>query len=344
MKEYYHGSDIIKGEFLQFPLVLLKSEKYQKLNSDAMVLYAILSRRLRLSLRNGWTDENNRIYIYYSREEMASDLRVSLPTVRKAVKLLIESDLLEEKRQGLTKANMLYLLKPNIEMMEECFSGNEETNENFQQSARLVDFQSEKSFQSRQSERNFQQSARLSDNSDSVQNENKLQSIQKDSFSQEGNNIATKEIYSSKQYSSEQYGSIYIIPSSSSDELKSMMNMIKENIDYDSLSDSEHIGVIDSVIDIIIGVLTSSSKRLRIGHNYYDIKKVQDTFMKVNKHSIEHTVDAVIHSENIKNMTNYIISVLFNYLSNPIKDTVTEKSYDEWKLEFYERIKKWSQQ
>ena len=93
MKEYYHGSDIIKGEFLQFPLILLKSEKYQKLNSDAMVLYAILSRRLRLSLRNGWTDENNRIYIYYSREEMASDLRVSLPTVRKAVKLLLESDL-----------------------------------------------------------------------------------------------------------------------------------------------------------------------------------------------------------------------------------------------------------
>lgn len=122
MKLYYHGSEVILGEFHQFPSVLLRSDRYSMLNSDAIVLYSILSRRLRLSLNNGWADENNRIYMYFSREEMAEELRVSLSTIHRTVKKLLEADLLDEVRQGLGKPNRLYLLKPTVDMIEEAFS------------------------------------------------------------------------------------------------------------------------------------------------------------------------------------------------------------------------------
>lgn len=128
MKKYYHGSDVIKGEFLQVPLVLLQSQKYANISSDAVLLYGLLSRRLKLSIKNGWLDENNRVYQYYSREEMAKDLRISTKTAQKAVRQLIDTELLQEFQREFGKSNCLYLLQPDIDFIEEAFSNEEEGN------------------------------------------------------------------------------------------------------------------------------------------------------------------------------------------------------------------------
>lgn len=117
--DFYHGSDIIKSEFYQFQAVLLDSDDYSNLTNDARVLYAVMQKRLHLSMDNGWLDQNGGTYFYYTREELAEKIKVSLPTCRKAVKQLIDSELLYEVRQGLCKPNRLYLLKPKVYRMEE---------------------------------------------------------------------------------------------------------------------------------------------------------------------------------------------------------------------------------
>ena len=57
--------------------------------------------RLALSARNGWVDEENRVFIYYTVDSIMEDLNCGN---KKAVKLLNELDseygLIERKRQG----------------------------------------------------------------------------------------------------------------------------------------------------------------------------------------------------------------------------------------------------
>ena len=67
--------------------------------------------RMGLSARNGWYDELDRVYIYYTVEEITEDLCCGH---NKAVRLLAELDtkgvgLIERKKQGQGKPTMIYV-------------------------------------------------------------------------------------------------------------------------------------------------------------------------------------------------------------------------------------------
>ena len=269
---FYHGSDVILGDFHRFPSVLLQSDRYSILNSDAIVLYSILSRRLQLSLRNGWADENNRIYMYYSREEMASDLRVSLSTIHRTVKKLIEADLMSETRQGLGKPNRLYLLKPVVDMIEEAFS--EDAEDPFQQSA-----------QSSQSEMSRPVNLTCQDVSD----------------------WHSKEIDKNKQY---------IVKSSSEDD-GDMLQWIKTQIGYSDLENSQDVKLVAFIMDVIVNVQKCQNDRFRIGRVYRDTADVKQIFGQINQDAVIHAVEAVKEAGKISNHRNYIVSVLYNYMTCP---------------------------
>ncbi|MDO5411532.1 MAG: replication initiator protein A, partial [Lachnospiraceae bacterium] len=123
-RRYYHVSDKLQEDFIQVPQLLFKLPQYRLMNSDAKLLYGVLRNRIKLSIQNQWIDENNRVYMYYTREQMAEMLSVSLPTIRKAIKQLLDKELLQEERQGLNRPNRLYLLKIQTPLAEEAFSDN----------------------------------------------------------------------------------------------------------------------------------------------------------------------------------------------------------------------------
>lgn len=78
---------------------------------DAKLLYAIFLDRVSLSIKNGWVDENGRVFIYYSVINICEILNCG---TQKACKLLDELETfgaLERRRQGLGKPNKLYLKK-----------------------------------------------------------------------------------------------------------------------------------------------------------------------------------------------------------------------------------------
>ena len=70
----------------------------------------ILLDRMNLSARNGWLDEEGRVYIIFTIEEIKGALGCA---EKKAVKLLDELEkkcgLIERKRQGLGKPNLIYV-------------------------------------------------------------------------------------------------------------------------------------------------------------------------------------------------------------------------------------------
>lgn len=96
--------------FYQMPKELFINPKYQKLDSNAKVLYTVLLDRKELSRKNKWVDEYNQIYLIYTRENIAELLGVSVRTAIKVFKQLREAKLIEEEKQGLNKPNRIYVL------------------------------------------------------------------------------------------------------------------------------------------------------------------------------------------------------------------------------------------
>jgi len=70
--------------------------------------------RMSLSIKNGWFDEQNRAYIVNSIENMMDDLGCSKSICVKIVKELDSEKgigLIEKKRRGLGKPDIIYMLK-----------------------------------------------------------------------------------------------------------------------------------------------------------------------------------------------------------------------------------------
>ncbi|PEN61592.1 hypothetical protein COE75_16495 [Bacillus wiedmannii] len=117
MSRYFTQNDMDSLVFYQVPKVLLIGDKYKKLNPNAMKLYIILIDRIKLSMKNNWRDELGRYYVRLSIEKGSELLGFSDSTFKRAKKELQQFELLEEKREGMNKTNLLYPLQ--LEYTEE---------------------------------------------------------------------------------------------------------------------------------------------------------------------------------------------------------------------------------
>lgn len=70
--------------------------------------------RLELSLQNDWVDSEENIYFIYTNENLMEILNLGKNKVVKIKKELESVNLLRQKRLGLNKPNMLYLIKPEV--------------------------------------------------------------------------------------------------------------------------------------------------------------------------------------------------------------------------------------
>ena len=110
----YKSNETLEHKYYQIPQELFVNEKYKnKLHSDSKILYAFLLDRLSLSQKNHWIDEDNNVYLIFTREEVREKLNLSDKTVTKSFKILMEVNLVQEKRQGLGKPNLIYVGKIN---------------------------------------------------------------------------------------------------------------------------------------------------------------------------------------------------------------------------------------
>lgn len=112
MSKKYNVQEEAAERFYRLPKVFFTSERYKKLSNDAKIAFAILQDRLELSIRNQWFDEEGNIYFLYGNQHLGELLNCSKPTVIKIKKELHSTELLEERRMGLSQSNRLYLLKP----------------------------------------------------------------------------------------------------------------------------------------------------------------------------------------------------------------------------------------
>lgn len=79
--------------------------------TDALV-YSALYSRTTLSEKNGWIDEDGRIYIFYSIENLSEDLRKGQTVIKAALRKLTAAGLIETKR-NFGAPNTIYVKLPN---------------------------------------------------------------------------------------------------------------------------------------------------------------------------------------------------------------------------------------
>lgn len=96
--------------YLMYPRFLLETS----LNDTARLVYLLLLDRARASMMNpGWEDENGRVFVFYPIEDLAADTHRSQTVVKKALADLQRQGLIRRCRQGLGKANKLFVCIPD---------------------------------------------------------------------------------------------------------------------------------------------------------------------------------------------------------------------------------------
>jgi hypothetical protein len=110
--DYFYSEAAEQFTFYRIPKILFTDPYYREISADAKILYGLLLDRMSLSLKNQWVDEQNRVYIIFSIDEVMEMMGCGN---QKAVKILAELDgdkgigLIEKKRQGLGRPNLIYI-------------------------------------------------------------------------------------------------------------------------------------------------------------------------------------------------------------------------------------------
>ena len=110
--DYYYGTEAEQFSFFRIPRVLIQDSRFKQVSTDAKLLYGLMLDRMSLSMKNGWLDEENRVYIIYTLENIMEDLNCGKD---KGVKILAELDtvkgigLIERKKRGLGKPSIIFV-------------------------------------------------------------------------------------------------------------------------------------------------------------------------------------------------------------------------------------------
>ena len=112
VSDYFYGDESKEFSYFRIPRLLITHQRFKNVSVEAKLLYGLLLDRMGLSEEHCWYDEDGRVFIYYTIEEIADDLCCGRD---KAMKLLAELDkakgagLIERIRQGQGKPTKIYV-------------------------------------------------------------------------------------------------------------------------------------------------------------------------------------------------------------------------------------------
>jgi len=106
---YFYGDQGEQFAFYRTPKVFFTDPRFSNLSVLAKVLYGIMLDRVSLSGRNGWKDEQGRIYIIFALRSIMDALGCSDKPATRVLTELENYGLIERKRQGQGKPSLIYV-------------------------------------------------------------------------------------------------------------------------------------------------------------------------------------------------------------------------------------------
>jgi len=304
--DYYYGLQAEQYSFYRIPKLLFTHEYFKVLSCEARVLYGLFLDRMSLSIKNKWFDGENRVYVIFAVEEVMELMSCGR---QKAVKIMMELDsdkgigLTEKKRLGLGKANILYvknfMLQQTICSEEKVAvnGGNTLKYENQTSGSMKIKLQEVP-------KSNFKKC----ENQTSGSMEIKLQEVRK-SYPNYTDNSYTD--YSDTE--SNHIQSKEILPEKRMDAIDAYREVIHENMEYETLCTQYRKEDIDEIVELILEVVSSKKKTMRISGEEIDVNLVKGRFMKLGYSHMQYVFSCLDkNTTKVTNIKQYLLAVLYN--------------------------------
>lgn len=90
--------------------MLFEDSRYSAMHLECIVLYSILLSRESLSAKNNWRDENQRIFVYCTVDEVCHLLRCGRDKAMNTFRELERYGLISRRKQGRGKPDRIYVM------------------------------------------------------------------------------------------------------------------------------------------------------------------------------------------------------------------------------------------
>lgn len=110
--DYFYGNEPDRFSFYRIPKVLFTKAFFEKLSTDAKILYGLMLDMMSYSRANRWVDKDNRVYIQFTLQRAMAYLNCGKD---KAIKLFAELDsengigLIERVSRGSGRTDLIYV-------------------------------------------------------------------------------------------------------------------------------------------------------------------------------------------------------------------------------------------
>ena len=296
--EYFYGHEAEQYVFFRIPKALISDKRFKNMSTDAKLLYGLMLDRMGLSIKNKWLDEENRVYIIYTVEDIIIDLGCAR---QKVSKLLEELDLafglIERKRQGLGKPNIIYVKNFSVTNTDksgenqEVWKSNSLKYENQTSRSMNTEIQEVPKSYSNNTNNNY------TDNNENDYNKT----------------IPSYPIVEERKISCSSASPIDAI--GWIEERKAYKKIIRENIEYDILIHKFQKEWLDEIVNLMVDVVCSREQVIRVNKQEYPQEVVKSRFLKINSMNIEYVYDSLKqNTSNVRNIRAFLITTIYRSL------------------------------
>lgn len=318
--DYFRGMEAEQYSFYRVPKVLFTAECFKSLSCEAKVLYGLMLDRMSLSIKNRWFDEEDRVYIIFTVEEIAELLNCG---TQKAVKLMKELDdnqgigLIEKKRLGLGKPNVIYV--KNFILKEKCSPeqrgkapenlGNTQNSENHNSGIVKTTNQEFPESQFKNDENHTSRIVEIT-----TQEVPNSQSNNTDINNTDFNETDFNEIDSIQSYLSPSAGEVRPVGEDVIERMETYRALIQENIDYECFLDRREKEDVDELIELMVEILMMPDDSVvRIGGADKPVSVVKSRFLKLTYSHIEYVLFSLHrNTSKVANIRAYLLTTLYN--------------------------------
>ena len=316
--DYFYGNEAEQFTFYRIPKILITSPHFKKISDSAKLLYGLMLDRMSLSIRNGWLDDDNRAYIFFTTNDVMEQMCCG---TEKATKMLTELDsekgigLIERVKQGQGKPAIIYLKKfYELEDTARSTKLSEIESQDFQESkvktfenrkTRLLEIESQdfrksknKTFENRKSGLSEIESLEFRKSKCNYNNINNTDINYIYPINQDNYNIQNSDTQTEEEWI---------------DRYTKTVDEIKKQIDYDYLINHAERDIVDEVVNIMAEVMTVYRPKYKIEGDFIEYNAVVNKFRQITAQKLEICLLAYSRKiQRIKNPKAYWISTLYN--------------------------------
>ena len=313
--DYFRGMEAEQYSFYRVPKVLFTAECFKSLSCEAKVLYGLMLDRMSLSIKNRWFDEEDRVYIIFTVEEIAELLNCGS---QKAVKLMKELDsnqgigLIEKKRLGLGKPNVIYVKnfmlkeKHSFEKEEKAAVNAENMQNSENHNLRIV--------------KTTNQEFPESQFKDGENHNSRIVKIitQEVPKSQSNNTDINKTDYSEtdpiQSYQFCSAGEECLVSGDMMEKMEVYREILRTNVDYAGFVQKGEREDVDELIELMVEILMlPDDSMVRIGGADKPVAVVKSRFLKLTYSHIEYVLFSLHrNTSKVANIKAYLLTTLYN--------------------------------